>query len=282
MSPARRTTRRRPPCARRRAATACAASRSRGAARSARWATARSRGPRARSPPAIGGQPPPRPIVATPSLSVIDPPHHAPGPSWSTPREVVREPVELRVHARAVQALGVVLDDRLPVGGDVVADAPPRGAASPSRWRASAPRQRADVLVQRRRLAGDVDEHEPVQTSVRTGVQAEAARLEALDRRPCAARCAACRRSRRTTRGRGTGAAARGPRARRAAARRGGGRRCGTRAARRRRRRPRARSRRPARASRTRRARRARRRARRTPSRRGRGARAPTPRPPRR
>ena len=39
---------------------------------------------------------------------------------------VVREAVELGVYARAVQALGVVLDDRLPVGLDVVGD---RGGA---------------------------------------------------------------------------------------------------------------------------------------------------------
>ena len=94
--------------------------------------------------------------------------------------EVVREPVELRVHAGAVQALGVVLDDRLPVGGDVVADA--GGPAQRAEPVAGEPlRQRADVLPERRRLARDVDEHEPVQDRAADRGQAEAARLEALD-----------------------------------------------------------------------------------------------------
>ena len=73
----------------------------------------------------------------------------------------MREPVELGMDAGAVQALVVVLGDRLPVGLDVVDDL----RAALQLAGAVAGQQRgevADVLGRRRRLAGEVEQDEPV------------------------------------------------------------------------------------------------------------------------
>jgi hypothetical protein len=91
--------------------------------------------------------------------------------------QVVAEAVELGVHARAVQALGVVLDDGLPVGGDVVVD--PRAAAQLAvAVGVEVLDQRADVVGQRRRDAGDVGEHEPAGDLGAERAQAVAGRVE--------------------------------------------------------------------------------------------------------
>ena len=128
-SRARRTTRRRPRCGRPRAATACAASRSRGGARSGSSGRSRSRGPCAGRRPRSPGRVRPPPLTAIVSAPCVER-HRAAAPGARAlvvvAAQVVAEAVELGVHARAVQALGVVLDDRLPVGLDVVVD--PGGA----------------------------------------------------------------------------------------------------------------------------------------------------------
>ena len=127
--------------------------------------------------------------------------------------QVVAEAVELGVHAGAVQALGVVLDDRLPVGGDVVVD--PR--AAPQLAGAVGVQvldERADVVGQRRRDAGDVGEHEPAGDLGADRAQAVAGRVEVDAARRCAARSSVRRRTRSSTRGRGTAGAASCPRPR--------------------------------------------------------------------
>jgi hypothetical protein len=94
--------------------------------------------------------------------------------------EVVAEPVELRVHARAVQALGVVLDDRLPVRGDVVVDpgAPPQLRVAVG---VQVLGERADVFGQRRGRARDVAEQQAAEPLGAHWAQAVAAGVELLE-----------------------------------------------------------------------------------------------------
>ncbi len=75
--------------------------------------------------------PPSSAIVSAPSTSSIQPPCQAPSGVEVAAEVVRRQLVELRVDARAVVALAVVLGDELPVGGDVVRrSASPTGACS--------------------------------------------------------------------------------------------------------------------------------------------------------
>src|ERR1700750_2454674 len=121
--------------------------------------------------PLVGGDspPPPRarrgPAFRRHRLAALLERHRAAAPGAGAvvlvAAHVVAEAVELRVDAGAVQALGVVLDDRLPVRVDLVGD---RGVALELAESVvlEVPGEVAEVVVERAGDARDVGEQEPV------------------------------------------------------------------------------------------------------------------------
>ncbi len=118
---------------------------------------------------------------------------------------VVREPGEGRMHGGAVVALREVLEEELPVGGDVVLDAPRRfqSREAPRSEAAQERLQRLARVADRARAPGSGTGTLPTRTAPLRAAGSPPCRTTA--RRPCAARPAVSRRGRRSRRGTGIG-----------------------------------------------------------------------------
>ena len=131
--------------------------------------------------PASGGRPwraPSTDIVSASSMQL----HPAARPRpvrFEVPAPVVgREPVELRMDARTVVALGVVLADDLPVGGDLVLDAPRAAQARRSGTARRAAGRSARWSAQRPASGSRLTNTKPATSSRRTGTQPVLGRVE--------------------------------------------------------------------------------------------------------